>query len=233
MSTPWREPYRGSRYSFSKDGIFYRIPMSNYKIMAADYNSKILDALLNIKPNGGSFRITETREVITKKPIGGKWISEKICDYDNSIIFKFVDLNPDKTLRSGDIWPGFYYKHGASFSLSFYDAIFIHLPFGNRCWINNSDMELIQKLRVFLPKGGKFYINENGHVWTNTGSILDEKRMEEQVRTFSSRQKTLLNQRLDSTGLYPVYVCKWDKRLDLDLEDLDPILVVSGSDGYD
>lgn len=233
MTVLWREPYRGSRYSFDSERVFYRIPTSSFKEMATSYSNQLLDALLDVKPDGGSFRITETKAIITKLQKNAIWTSEKVCDYDASIRFSNVNINPDNSLRPGDIWPGFYYRHGASYSLSFSDDIFIHLPYSNRCWVLNPDTNLIGKLRVFLPKGGRFYINENGHVWTNSEIIFDMGRVENQVSNFTALQKTLLNQRIISTGLYPVYVGKWESRFALDLEDFETASLSGSGDEYD
>ena len=77
----------------------------------------------------------------------------------------------------------------------------------------------MQKLRLYKPRGGRFYINEHGKVWTNAQHLINWRRAEAQIRGFTARQKNLLDMRTKSTGLYPVYVCDYDQLLTIDLDD--------------
>lgn len=215
----WQQPYRGSRYSFHSDGIYYRIPTFKHKVYAKGFSQDLLDNLLDINPFGGTFRITETGKVITKVMGNGRSYPYYVCDYDWSLIFSEINLTPGKELISGDIWTGFYYLHGARFSLSYYDEIFWRSRYGRRHYLISDNMDLIEKLRPYRPRGGRFYITENGKVWTNAEHLLNWRRAEGQIRNFTNIQKNLLQLRTDSTKLYPVYVCEYDKPLIIDLDD--------------
>jgi len=218
----WVQPYKGSRYSFNSDYIFYRIPNIRYKIIAKSWSEELHKNLLNVNPHGGSFRITENGNVITKVKSDSGWIPHYVGKYDRSIKFTGVDLNPNLELKIGDIWPGFYYLHGTRYSLSYYDEIFWRDRYGKKYYIISDNTDLIDKLRIFLPRGGRFYITEYGKVWTNSDYILNWRRVEEQIQNFSSRQKNLLKQRIEATERYPVYVCDYNKSLILDLDDFSP-----------
>lgn len=211
----WREPQRGSRYSFNSQNIFYKCPGSHEKIIADSCSSELLDNLLDVKHSGGSFLITERGKVITW--LHGKWIF--VMDYDESLKFEGVDLNPGKELQSGDIWPGFYYNHGARFSLSTSDRIFLRRSYGRKDDVISNNDDLIAKLRQFLPYGGRFYINEHGKVWTNIRLPMNSGKIKRQIEELSNIQKNLLNQRVASTSLMPIYVCDYIKQLLMDLTD--------------
>ncbi|MFX0182938.1 MAG: hypothetical protein ACFE95_07640 [Candidatus Hodarchaeota archaeon] len=215
----WASAYLGSRYSFNEDGIFYRVPRTHQDVYAVKWSKKILDKLFDIKPGGGSFRITDRKEIITKVKSDENSIPYYVCEYDGSILFEDVELDPGPELRTGDIWPGFYYLHGTRYSLSYYNEIFWRGDFGRKYYVISDNIDLIDRLRVFLPMGGRFYVTENNKVWTNSEHVMNWRRAQDQINNFSNKQKNLLEQRISSTMKYPVYVCDYEKSLTLDLED--------------
>ena len=227
---PWRGPYRGSRYTYNSRGIYYRIPGSRRSVQAADYSDTLQRALLNLKPYG-SFRITEGRHVLTKVLEDARWVRKFVCDYDGSLRFTGVSLNPDKTLRPGDLWTGFYFEHGARFSLGYYDEIFCHdevdwsgtseVPASRRAYVIAGHEKLLAEVRAFRPTGGRFYVNEHGKVWSNSDVMIEPRRGDSQVKNFTALQKEILEQRLEATKLYPVYVCDFQGELVFDVEAME------------
>ncbi len=227
LGDPWRGPYRGSRYTFNSNGIYYRVPGSRRSVRATDYSDALQRALLTLKPYG-SFRITEGRHVLTKVLEDGRWTRTFVCDYDGSLRFPGVDLNPDETLRPGDVWTGFYFEHGTRLSLGYYDEVFCHdegdwsgaskAPRSRRAYVVAGHEELLSEVRAFRPTGGRFYVNEHGKVWSNSDVLIEPKRIDSQVKGFTPLQKEILQQRLEATKLYPVYVCDFQGELVFDVE---------------
>jgi len=221
----WPKPYIGSRYNFKTDGIYYRIPEVGIKIKAKKWNQDLLKDLFDVnpEPNGGSFKVNENGEVITKVKTGNGWIPYYVGQYDIDIKFNGIELNPGPELKPGDLWPGLYYLHGSMYSFSFYkDEIFCKRNNKQRYYSISNNMDLIQKLRKYRPDGGRFYINEHKKVWVNSKHLPNEHSIESQVRNFSSMQKYLLDQRIEATGCFPVFVCNYTKPIKLDLDGFTP-----------
>ena len=215
---PWFEPFRGSRYSFNRNGIFYIIPITKQRVLANNYSTRLHDSLLGIKPRGGRFRIDENCNIVVIIQDDDGWMFVKVDNYDDSLGFNDVELRPRGPV-SGDLWPGFYSNHGARYSLGTLNEIFIPLPRGKRCYVDNPPQVLMDRLRQFMPKGGRFYITEHGHIWCNSRIGPRRKFLKKQVQSFSPLQRELLDNRIESTGLYPVYIGNWTGRFELDLKD--------------
>ena len=215
---PWFEPFRGSRYSFNRDGIFYVVPVSKHRVEAINYSVNLHKSLLELKPNGGRFRIDENGNVVVIIQDDEGRMFVKACNYDDSLEFDDVGLRPKK-LETGDLWTGFYSNHGARYSLGMLDEVFIPLPRGRRCYVDDPPQLLMDRVRHFKPRGGRFYITEHGHVWCNSEIGPRQKFLRKQVQTFSPLQLELLENRIDATRLYPVYIGTWTKRLGLDLAE--------------
>src|SRR5688572_29757782 len=90
----WTEAYRGSCYHFnSQREVWWQAPFANAKVRAIRGHEDLVDDLLGHRPTGGSFRITETGEVITKLELGaGVWQPIYAGDCLTPIEFEHVDV---------------------------------------------------------------------------------------------------------------------------------------------
>ena len=111
----WPFHYRGTRYHYNTEQrIWWQTFRDGLKVYVRSGHKHLLKELLPLKTEGGSFRITESGDVIAKILDDNQWKEIFICEMDDP--FKFeenIDITPKK-IQPGDLWPGFY--DGARYS---------------------------------------------------------------------------------------------------------------------
>ncbi len=203
---PWPEHYRGTRYHYDSEGhMWWLTPKVGSRVYVKKGQSDVVKELLRLRPEGGSFRITETGHVIMRdlnsdppgKPI-------YVTDYGGSLEFEHVD-NSAAGLVPKDIWPSFY--DGAKYSFM-----------GDRIWWNNPETGTKQLAREHLPdpvmrvlsalkpEGGSFRVTENGRVLTLIPPQPMPVQLQAQYNKLSNAQKNLIAVKVVSTSMLPVYV---------------------------
>ena len=214
-SREWTEHYRGIRYHFGADRKLWwefpstEDPLSNARVYAKSGHENIIDELLSLKPEGGSFRITETGRIITKVPTkkSPEGMPVEVAELTSPIQFDGVDV-----LGSGlspmDIWTGF--PDGAKYT---YAA-------GKVWWKDPSDgcrrladqqlpREIARTMSVLKPEGGSFRITENGSVITLILPQPMPPSLKEQFDRLTPLQKNLLLVKMQGAQRLPVFVGRY------------------------
>jgi len=203
---PWPEHYRGTKYHYDDAGhMWWLVPGMGTKINALRGHTDITADLVRLRPEGGSFRITETGHVImrdlTTNPPGNPIY---VTDYGQRPEFEYVNASGDG-LQVRDLWPAFY--DGAKYSF-----------LGRKVWWNNPEtgtkqfareqlpLSVLRDLTYLKPNGGSFRITENGRVLTLIPPQPMPPRLQEQYDGLSNAQKNLIAVKVESTDMLPVYV---------------------------
>jgi hypothetical protein len=161
----WPYHYRGTRYHFNKDGrTWWQSGKDGIKVYVKAGHESVLKHLLDLRQEGGSFRITETGDVLIKLIEEDSWKSVFACRMDKKFLFEDgVNITP-VNINPGDLWPGFY--DGARYSF-LRNSVWWNNPDGARQQVNTPFPEVIlSQLSKFKPDGGSFRITENGYVIT-------------------------------------------------------------------
>ena len=226
----WPAPYRGSRYTIRRmkkeDGTFqYRFCWTRQGgIHHRSIFKGLLRALREIRSDevGGSIRITPWREVLCKKydQTTSRWVPYYVGKLDGKIDFNGFNLDPD--LEKGQLWHGFHFKHGETWSVWVRRGSGNHLYWSRQGIILRSideHPELVSAIREIRPRGGRCYFTEHGHIWMNLpkgeGSQAWEHRihdmMKRDYRELGETHETLFDsiaERFDSTKTFPLYLGK-------------------------
>ena len=156
----------------------------------------------------GSFVVTPHKEIIARyqDENTGKWPAVYIGKLEGKMEFDSFDLDPD--LEVGQLWTGFMFKHGESFSVWSRDR-HDHFLHWKRLGIHFRTIDQYSKLcnlvREIRPKGGRLYLNEYGHIWMNVPISVDldmgrdwipSKQTLSEARTLLSNNDTLLSQQM-------------------------------------
>jgi len=229
----WPYHFRGTRYSYNtKNEVWWRSVKDGPSTLAKKGYERVLKELLPYKTEGGSFRITETGDVIAKVLKDDVWKPIYICEMDEAFGFADdLDITPE-TIDPGDLWTGFY--DGARYSY-----------LNNKVWWNNPDGprqyadrplpdEVIKVLRKFKPEGGSFRITENGYVIALIAKQPLPNNLKEQWNRLSEAQRRFIAIKVQSTDMLPVYIGRYhegitlrppqDMRKELSSEERDSML---------
>lgn len=225
------EFYRGMKFEFRANGdVFWRSPEEqNIYIQVKKGLEKIVKKLLKLRPSGGTFRITESREVLLKlqeprKGDDGKeynqWYARFICNLEDDLVFDSagggIDNNP-VGLKGGDFWTGIY--DGTRLS-------FIRDTKGLKIWWASSDgslsslryvvkspkmpISIERELSYWKPLGGRFCITPDGHVITLIDPKQRDERHKNQLDEMTDAQYQLIDIKEEKTRMYAVYIGKWE-----------------------
>lgn len=205
LGDKWPEHYRGTKYHFNEDGeVWWHLPHEDIRIYAQDGHVLVVTELLKLRPEGGSFRITECGDVLTKKKNGKDWEPIYVCEMDAPLTFPDLD-NTCTGLTTGDLWRGFY--DGAKYSF-----------LGRRIWWKNPELRtrqfthetlplsILKELTFLKPTGGSFAITENGHVLTLILPQPLPTDIRKQHESLSNAQKRVIETKTRSTKMLPVYI---------------------------
>ncbi|MHA1233222.1 MAG: nuclease-related domain-containing protein, partial [Candidatus Helarchaeota archaeon] len=157
--------YRGTKYHFNSDGRFWwSLSGTDTKLEIEFSDNRVKNKLLNCRPLGGSFRITESGEIITKKEINGEYRQIFVTMLTGDIIFKGkkISWKPLK-LKKGDLWPSIY--DGTTFGINANRQLFIKVS-GRKFYAVEGHEKIVETVLQFKPQGGRIKINENGAILT-------------------------------------------------------------------
>lgn len=178
---PWPAPYRGSRYSVVSDDEYDDVVVKwehrDLKIFTEPPQGLRRAMVLAGKSGGkGIFRVTAAREVLTKvkadnysnvdqAPVSKGWIPVYLGKIAK-LRFRDVELDPDISHNSVDVWPGLPFNHGETWSVGQDDSL--TWKWKDYAFESTFDHpELVQKFKSYRPRGGRIYVTETGHVWGN------------------------------------------------------------------
>lgn len=115
LGDEWPYHYRGTRYHYNNNQeVWWQTFNDGLRIQVKSGHELIIKELMKLKTEGGSFRITETGDVIAKIEKDNLWNTIFICEMDEPFkMEEIIDLTPAK-IQPGDLWPGFY--DGARYS---------------------------------------------------------------------------------------------------------------------
>lgn len=204
--------YRGTKYHFNSSGVFWwEISGSNEKLEFEFTEDSIKQKLLNIKPLGGSFRITESGEVLTKKDDNGEFIPIFVTKFNGTIVFKNrkIKWNPSG-LKPGDLWSSIY--DGTTLSVNSNRQLFIRVN-NKKCYAEEGHEDIVDKVLQFKPNGGRVKITETGKILTLMYSVPYPAKIKKQFGRLNDFEKNLISIRHqlhpDKEGMVPVYLGKF------------------------
>jgi hypothetical protein len=219
---PWPGVYRGSKYSLVKGADGYRLYTSDHRLdISGQVPQNLPELLTNLNKSGGkgtgSFLITAKGDVITKINsdnyekaddyyVSEGWIPVYVGKLDGDIGFVGLENDPsDPSI----VWEGLCFSHGERWSLSYEEGIEWRYKDFHFKSVNDHE-ELVSALRKARPKGGRFRVNEHGHIWVEVprdsprrGGKFEKGIKEWFEKARDSNQERLLNVihlRLEATG---------------------------------
>lgn len=203
----WDDPaegyYRGSKYHCSPEGdIWWALPSGLGKVRAVAGHEDIVAEFLTLRPEGGSFRITEDGAVITRKP--ATFAAIYVCEYGQTLRFEDVDVL-GAGIQPLDLWPSFY--DGSRYSFK-----------KERTWWRDPEAVSWRETKETLPReiqdrffrvkpnGGSIRITENGKVLALIGPQPLPRHIEDQYKGLNNTQKTLIAVKAQTAELLPVFL---------------------------
>lgn len=201
--------YRGSKYHFDAAGtIWWAAPESGGRVVAKSGTELLLPKLLHLRPGGGSFRITESREVLALKlsPDGVTDEPVFVSKYGLPLEFEGVDVL-GRGLRPFDLWPSFY--DGARYSFR-ENRLWWHNPRDGSDQFTNEPLPspLLARLARVKPQGGRFCITENGCVLTLIPPQPMPANIAAQFEGLSDIQRNLVRVKAETTEMIPIFIGK-------------------------
>lgn len=234
----WPSAYRGSKYSIvssQSSGDVVQCSHMGNKQATAEPPRGLKAAFTKLgKTNGyGSFRLTATKELLTKVPADQyQWTSQAqanrgyipvyVGKLDGDFDFEEISNNP--TPPSGTnavgIWTGLPFNHGEAWAVCTDDVL-------RWSWQDYrfepvfDHPELVAAYKSFRPEGGRIYINEHGHIWgginRDTVPSSEQRQIQDAIdewnQTASNAERRLITRRLNHTkseaatnGLLPVHL---------------------------
>ena len=213
--------YRGMKLRFNGKGqIYWRTAKShNVVIEVASGLEEVYEELIKLKPETGSFRITGSREVLTKLKGENSEIFDEpkfVCMAHKEIEFKAykggIEHNP-VTLEPGDLWTGIYDGTRFSFSPGIEPKIWWRMTedFSVRYMLELEENpllpnEIISELHRWKPTGGVFCVTIDGHVLTMIDKRMRVEKHLLQGKKLTYDQLELLDVKERSTGMFPIYI---------------------------
>lgn len=186
--------------------MWWAVPESHERVFATSGHEALVEILLKLRGEGGSFRATEDGHYITKnqETSGQDWTPLYVCAVNEPLLFDALDpMGLD--LQPGDLWTSFY--DGARYSFR-----------GDKVWWNDPETgmrlpaasplprEIMLKLREYKTEGGRFVITEQGKVLSLVPPTPLPKRVAEQYKKLSPKQKNLLLVKKQTTEMLPIFI---------------------------
>ena len=213
---PWPEHYRGLTLHLNSKGDIWWLPYrGEQRLFVADPPDSLVRDLLDVKPTGAMFRITEHRDVIAKVE------NQEDGTYDPIFVGRLeeprqilpdrnedypVDLQPTG-LDEGDLWPSIY--DGARYSLTGPDTIWWHEPDTKRRHkvTDGFPAELAQAIVFHKNGGGSFRITPWGDVITLIDTVPEPEDVIEQFRNLPRPVRNIIELRNDrGVDMLPIYI---------------------------
>lgn len=198
--------YRGTKYSINyKRDVWWRRDWEHPKHMVEFSDEDILEEILDLRSQGGSFRITEAGEVLTKVyDQEDGYVPIYVGEFDGKIEFEDFEWNPND-IEKGDLWPAPY--DGATFSVNANKELKVNI--GNiKTKAVEGHEDLVNKVLKFKDQGGRFKINENGKILTLLYQAPYPEQIQKQMDELTNEEKNLIDIRDDADidGMIPIYI---------------------------
>jgi|TARA_B110000438_G_scaffold173177_1_gene165488 hypothetical protein len=176
-------------------------------------NDELVDLVLAKRPNGSNVRLNRNGEILVYDE--GK--SQIIGNMNLPLKIEFEKLNPDpKDMATGMMWVGPFdgeYHH-------FCDSKFwIKNINGKRCHYKKVPKQLKSKLERFKPTGGSFVVTPWHHVVALIVPQPLPKEARSQWENMSKEERRLLQIKKAGANMLPIYICKWDKDWEIELDE--------------
>ncbi len=221
LGKAWDEYYRGYSLSVNAEGdVWWQAYNGTDRLRLDPVPESCVENLLEIKPQGGRVRVTESGTVITQSEIDGADDTYEALyvgdiDFDGRLVppddpSESVSLSPSR-LKPGDLWSSVY--DGAKYSFA-----------DDQFWWRNAETKLrhtfteplpddiVTELRQLRPKGGSFRITPSGDVLTQIPTERSPPDVREQFRALPRVVKRVLQLRKNrgDVDMIPVYVGSLD-----------------------
>lgn len=212
----WEEHYRGLTLHVDADGeVWWQQYNGEQRLFLSDPPATLVEAILDVKPQGGRIRVTEQNDVIAKvEQTNG-------TGYDQVYINQLTEpqtLQPDgepeyaielhpTDIDRGELWPSVY--DGTRFSLSSTDRIWWHNPETKRRHQVSSGIpdEIAQAILAHKRQGGSFRVTPWGDVITLISAIPDPGAVKAQFAELPRVVQNIIQLRNDrGLEMLPVYV---------------------------
>ena len=239
---PWPGVYRGSKYTLRGNGTGTSLLLNHRRVeLEGEMPDGLIETLRSIgKSDGtghGSIRVTANRDVLTKihadnypnideALVDEGWIPVYVGKLSGSIEFPAVDNDPDEGMLDPPcVWEGLPFKHGESWTMPVSGGPEWRIKLSQSFQFPSSHdhTDLTRTFRSFRPNGGRFRINEHGHVWAelpnsevqNSSQLADkiEAWFEDANDRGRNQLLQLLHRRLEATGggdpsqgRFPIYL---------------------------
>lgn len=214
----WPNHYRGTKYHFNQAGeVYWSAPLKMVRVTCINGHEKIFEKLLKLKPTGGSFRVTEDRDVIAKKveveeDEDEKWPAFYVGHLDEDMEFEHIDINPSD-IRHGDLWPAFY--DGACYHYNAEGKIWWRDSYGRRYFVTTKHPDLVSDLLKWKCLGGSFRITENKQVIALLERLPYPEHIEVQILKMNDLQKSIIEYKQESTNMVPIFIGEFDVKFEL------------------
>ena len=212
----WEEHYRGLTLHVDADGeVWWQQYNGEQRLFLSDPPATLVEAILDVKPQGGRIRITEQNDVIAKvEQTNGTGYDQVYIDQltepqtlqpDGEPEYA-IELHPTDIDR-GELWPSVY--DGTRFSLSSTDRIWWHNPETKRRHQVSSGIpdEIVQAILAHKRQGGSFRVTPWGDVITLISAIPDPGAVKAQFAELPRVVQNIIQLRNDrGLEMLPVYV---------------------------
>lgn len=212
----WDEHYRGLRLHINGEKeMWWQQYNGEQRLYVADPPSDLVETLLEQKPLGAQFRVTEQGTVIAKKEDVDDDIYEQIyvgdldqeCELHPGGDSNFaVSLTPTD-LEVGDLWPSVY--DGAKYSLTDSNEIWWSNPQTKKRHpvSNGIPEEIANEILLRKQQGGSFRITPWGDVITLIKAVPDPGQVKEQFSRLPRAIQNLIQLRNErGLDMLPIYV---------------------------
>lgn len=212
----WDEHYRGLRLHINAEKeMWWQQYNGEQRLYVANPPSELIDTLLELKPLGAQFRVTERGTVIAKQEDVEEDTYEQIyvghldeeCELHPGGEADFaVSLTPTD-LEVGDLWPSVY--DGAKYSLTGSNDIWWSNPQTKQRHPITSGVpeEIANEILLRKPQGGSFRITPWGDVITLIKAVPDPGQVKEQFAQLPRAVQNLIQLRNErGLDMLPIYV---------------------------
>jgi len=239
---PWPGVYRGSKYTLRRNGSDVGLYLNHRLVeLEGSVPDGLVETLQDIgKSDGtghGSIRVTANRDVLTKihadnypnvdeALVDEGWIPVYVGKLSGAIKFSNVDNDPDDgTLDPPCVWEGLPFKHGECWTMPVSGGPEWRIKLAQAFQFPSihDHTDLTRTFRSFRPNGGRFRVNEHGHVWVElpnsevqkSGQLADkiDAWFDDARDNGRNQLLQLIHRRLEATGsgdpkkgLLPIYI---------------------------
>ena len=200
--------YRGTKFHINSKGeVWWK--SSGGILLKAEFSDKtIIDEILKYKPSGGAFRITESKEILTKRENGdGDYTPIYIAKFQGDIKLDSVEWAPK--VKKGELWPSKY--DGVVMSVNSNGRVAIKIGKGVKVYAKSGHEKLAREILSVRPIGGRFVIDENKNVLTLVEGVPYPEKIEKQMKKLTDEEKNIIEIRnsFGNDGMVPIYVGKF------------------------